>query len=100
MHQRTGEYAALDYYVGQLPPLGLRLLQTLALCRKPPAREIFLHLVAHAYASGQPGSITIIMEERGPRLRLMFEDDAPPHNPTVMNGRFGMSFRMADHEKN
>lgn len=50
------------------------------------AREIFQHLVTHAYASGQPGAITLMMEDSGARLRLMFEDDAPPHNPTVFNG--------------
>jgi len=43
--------------------------------------EIFRHLVTHAYQPGQPGSIAISLEERGPRLRLMFEDDAAPHNP-------------------
>ena len=45
------------------------------------AEEIFCHLVTHAYQPHQPGSIAISLEERGPRLRLMFEDDAAPHNP-------------------
>lgn len=45
------------------------------------AEEIFQHLVTHAYRPGQPGSIAISLEETGPRLRLMFEDDAGPHNP-------------------
>jgi hypothetical protein len=40
VHQRTGEYAALGYYVGQLPPAQLRVLQTLALFRTPPPREL------------------------------------------------------------
>jgi anti-sigma regulatory factor (Ser/Thr protein kinase) len=44
--------------------------------------EIFRHLVTHAYQPDQPGSIAIFLEERGPRLRLMFEDDAAPHNPS------------------
>ena len=39
--------------------------------------DIFRHLVTCAY---QPGSIAISLEEKGPRLRLMFEDDAAPHN--------------------
>ena len=43
--------------------------------------EIFRHLVTQAYQPDQPGSIAISLEERGPRLRLMFEDDAAPHNP-------------------
>ena len=44
------------------------------------AADIFRHLVTHAYQPGQPGSIAVSLEERGPRLRLMFEDDAAPHN--------------------
>jgi anti-sigma regulatory factor (Ser/Thr protein kinase) len=48
------------------------------------AEEIFRHLVAHAYRPGQPGSITLTLEEKGPRLRLTFEDDAAPHNPTCV----------------
>ncbi len=46
---------------------------------------IFRHLVSHAYEPGQPGSIAMMLEEKGPRLRLMFEDDAPAHNPTGFN---------------
>ena len=44
--------------------------------------EIFRLLVTYAYQPDQPGSIAISLEERGPRLRLMFEDDAAPHNPS------------------
>ncbi len=44
--------------------------------------DIFRHLVTYAYQPDQPGSIAISLEERGPRLRLMFEDDAAPHNPS------------------
>jgi hypothetical protein len=43
--------------------------------------DIFRHLVTYACQPDQPGSIAISLEERGPRLRLMFEDDATPHNP-------------------
>jgi anti-sigma regulatory factor (Ser/Thr protein kinase) len=49
------------------------------------AGEIFQHLVTHAYRPGQPGSIAVSLEEQGPRLRLMFEDDAPPYNPMISN---------------
>jgi anti-sigma regulatory factor (Ser/Thr protein kinase) len=49
------------------------------------ASGIFTHLVTHAYHPDQPGSICVVLEEKGPRLRLMFEDDAPPHNPTGFN---------------
>jgi anti-sigma regulatory factor (Ser/Thr protein kinase) len=45
---------------------------------------IFRHLVTQAYRPDQPGSIAIILEEKGPRLRLIFEDDAPPHDPTSL----------------
>jgi anti-sigma regulatory factor (Ser/Thr protein kinase) len=44
------------------------------------AGEIFRHLVDHAYQPGEPGSIAVELEEKGPRLRLIFEDDASPHN--------------------
>ncbi len=46
---------------------------------------VFQHLVTHAYGPDQPGSIVVVLEDKGPRLRLMFEDDAPPHNPTGYN---------------
>ena len=46
--------------------------------------DIFRHLVTYAYQPDQPGSIAISLEERGPRLRLMFEDDAAPHNPSSL----------------
>jgi Histidine kinase-like ATPase domain len=48
------------------------------------AEDIFRHLVTYAYQPDQPGSIAISLEERGPRLRLMFEDDAAPHNPSSL----------------
>lgn len=44
------------------------------------AGEIFRHLVAHAYQPGEPGSIAVELEEKGARLRLMFEDDAVPQS--------------------
>ncbi len=62
------------------------------------AGKIFQHLVDHAYQPGEPGSIAVEVEEKGPRLRLMFEDDAkpsglsdpnatdPPVTPPQMNG--------------
>ena len=48
------------------------------------AEDIFRHLVTYAYQPDQPGSIAISLEERGPRLRLMFEDDAAPHDPSSL----------------
>lgn len=50
------------------------------------AGEIFLHLI-QAYRSDQPGSIAISLEEKGPRVRLMFEDNAPPYDPTSTDHR-------------
>lgn len=54
-------------------------------CLEKAVEEIFRHLVTHAYQPHQPGSIAISLEERGPRLRLMFEDDAAPHNPNHLS---------------
>jgi len=51
--------------------------------------DIFRHLVTNAYQPDQPGSIAISLEERGPRLRLMFEDDAAPHNPSNLPAEGG-----------
>jgi hypothetical protein len=62
------------------------------------AGQIFRHLVEYAYQPGEPGSISVALEEKGRRLRLMFEDDAkppvtgnpkaadPPSNPPHLNG--------------
>jgi anti-sigma regulatory factor (Ser/Thr protein kinase) len=50
------------------------------------AEEIFRHLVNHAYRPNQPGSIAVSLEEKGPRLRLTFEDDATPHHPSCLSG--------------
>jgi anti-sigma regulatory factor (Ser/Thr protein kinase) len=50
------------------------------------AAGIFRHLVTHAYRPDQPGSIAVALEEKGARLRLTFEDDAAPLNPTSLSG--------------
>ncbi|MFI5329837.1 MAG: ATP-binding protein [Desulfobaccales bacterium] len=74
-----------------LPPARLDSLELVA-------GQIFRHLVEHAYQPGEPGSIAVALEEKGRRLRLMFEDDAkppitgnskaadPPSNPPHLNG--------------
>jgi anti-sigma regulatory factor (Ser/Thr protein kinase) len=62
-----------------LPPNRRRTLEK-------AAEEIFRHLVTQAYGPDQPGSIAISLEEKGARLRLMFEDDAAPHNPSSSSG--------------
>jgi anti-sigma regulatory factor (Ser/Thr protein kinase) len=48
------------------------------------AEEIFLNLI-QAYRADQPGSIAITLEEKGARVRLMFEDDAPPYDPASLS---------------
>ena len=50
------------------------------------AEEIFHHLVNHAFRPDQPGSIAVGIEEKGPRLRLTFEDDAAPHHASSLSG--------------
>jgi anti-sigma regulatory factor (Ser/Thr protein kinase) len=49
------------------------------------AEEIFRSLVTHTYRPGQPGSIAVTLEEKGPRLRLTFEDDAAGPAPGSLN---------------
>ena len=49
------------------------------------AAEIFHYLVKQVYPPGQPGSITIVLEDKGLRTRLLFEDDAPAYNPTGLD---------------
>ncbi len=49
------------------------------------AAYVFEKLITRAYRPGQPGSIAIVLEEKGARVRLMFEDDAPPYNPFDFN---------------
>ncbi len=61
-----------------LPPNRLKSLEK-------SAEKIFLHLVTHAYQPGQAGSIALTLEEKGPRLRLTFEDDAAPPNRVSLN---------------
>lgn len=46
------------------------------------ATKIFGHLVSHVYSPGKPDFIVISLEEKDPRLRLIFEDDATPLPPT------------------
>jgi anti-sigma regulatory factor (Ser/Thr protein kinase) len=74
----------LDYIRRWAEERGLSPNRRLSL--EKAAEEIFRHLVTHAYRPDQPGSIAVSLEERGPRLRLMFEDDAAPHNPSGLTG--------------
>ncbi|MEW6387243.1 MAG: ATP-binding protein [Thermodesulfobacteriota bacterium] len=49
------------------------------------ATEVFRYLVSRVYRPGQPGSIAIVLEDKGSRIRLMFEDDAPAYNPVNLS---------------
>lgn len=70
-------------------------------CLLQAAAGIFQHLVGEVYGPGQPGTISIRLEDRGSRLRLVFEDDAPPLRhpgfPPIHEGTppEGGSFRLA-----
>jgi anti-sigma regulatory factor (Ser/Thr protein kinase) len=48
------------------------------------ASEIFHFIIKRVYRPGVPGSLTVILEDKGVRLRLVFEDDGPPYDaPTL-----------------
>jgi anti-sigma regulatory factor (Ser/Thr protein kinase) len=49
------------------------------------ATEIFHYIVTRVYPLGAPGSITMALEEKGTRLRLVFEDDGPPYDTATLN---------------
>ncbi len=66
----------LDFIRKWAEDRGLRASRSEAL--EQAVTAIFRHLVDHAYQPHEPGSIAVELEEQGPRLRLMFEDDASP----------------------
>jgi anti-sigma regulatory factor (Ser/Thr protein kinase) len=48
------------------------------------ASEIFHFIIKRVYRPGVPGSLTVMLEDTGVRLRLVFEDDGPPYDaPTL-----------------
>jgi anti-sigma regulatory factor (Ser/Thr protein kinase) len=71
----------LDYIRKWATNRGLPAVKRVSL--ESAAAEIFRHLVNHAYQPNEPGSIAVELAEKGPRLRLMFEDDAVPPNSPV-----------------
>lgn len=71
----------LDYIRKWATDRGLPAAKRVSL--ESAAAEIFRHLVNHAYQPGEPGSIAVELVEKGPRLRLMFEDDAVTANSSV-----------------
>ena len=44
------------------------------------ASEIFHFIIKRVYRPGVPGSLTVMLEDTGVRLRLVFEDDGPPYD--------------------
>jgi|UniRef100_A0A7C3UZ87 anti-sigma regulatory factor (Ser/Thr protein kinase) len=48
------------------------------------AAEIFQFILTRVYPPGLPGSISIELEEKGVRLRMVFEDDGPPYDAAAM----------------
>lgn len=48
------------------------------------AAEIFSFIITRVYPPGLPGSITVELEEKGVRLRMVFEDDGPPYDAVTL----------------
>lgn len=48
------------------------------------AAEIFHFIINRVYRPGVPGSMAIILEDKGVRLRLVFEDDGPPYDTATL----------------
>ena len=49
------------------------------------ATEIFYFIINRVYHPGVPGSMSVILEDKGVRLRLVFEDDGPPYDAATLN---------------
>lgn len=49
------------------------------------AAEIFHFIITRVYRPGVPGSLSILLEDKGVRLRLVFEDDGPPYDPATLD---------------
>jgi anti-sigma regulatory factor (Ser/Thr protein kinase) len=48
------------------------------------AAEIFHFIIHRVYRPGVPGSISVLLEDKGIRLRLVFEDDGPPYDAATL----------------
>ena len=49
------------------------------------ASEIFHFIIKRVYRPGVPGSLTVTLENKGVRLRLVFEDDGPPYDTATLD---------------
>jgi len=52
------------------------------------AAEIFQFITNRVYQPGVPGSMTVILEDKGVRLRLVFEDDGPPYDAATLSALY------------
>jgi anti-sigma regulatory factor (Ser/Thr protein kinase) len=49
------------------------------------ASDIFRFIITRVYPPGLPGSLAITLEEKGTRLRLVFEDNGPPFDAATLD---------------
>jgi anti-sigma regulatory factor (Ser/Thr protein kinase) len=49
------------------------------------ASAIFRFIITRVYPPGLPGSLAVTLEEKGARLRLVFEDDGPPFDAATLD---------------
>ena len=49
------------------------------------ASDIFRFIITRVYPPGLPGSLAVTLEEKGARLRLVFEDDGPPFDAATLD---------------
>ncbi len=49
------------------------------------AAAIFQFITNRVYRPGVPGSMAVILEDKGVRLRLVFEDDGPPYDAATLS---------------
>jgi anti-sigma regulatory factor (Ser/Thr protein kinase) len=52
------------------------------------AAEIFQFITNRVYRPGVPGSMAVILEDKGVRLRLVFEDDGPPYDTATLESLY------------
>jgi len=65
---------------GQQRGLGRNRIRNL----EKAAAEIFQFIINRVYRPGVPGSIAVSLEDKGVRLRLIFEDDGPPYDAATL----------------
>ncbi|MEJ2069443.1 MAG: ATP-binding protein [Syntrophobacterales bacterium] len=61
------------------------------------ASDIFHFIIKRVYRPEVPGSLTIILEDKGVRLRLVFEDDGPPYDAPTLDAISPNAHSSPDH---